>query len=134
MGKIKNDFQHWIGVNKPDVLRRMRSMRLNDWATIVEEYIIHTYTRLKEMETAKADDDADDDAEADDGAEEQENKMDEINAMLESLNQTAERITPTDDLDSIYPNFWSDEDFEKLKKTLGESNGNLIEWKKYLGM
>lgn len=52
MGKIKNDFQYWMGNNHANVLRGGSRMNisLSDMATMVEEYIQATANRLKAME------------------------------------------------------------------------------------
>ena len=55
MGKIKNDFQHWMGQNHRDVLRGGNRLQigLSEMGTLVEEYIQATATRLKAMEDAE---------------------------------------------------------------------------------
>lgn len=52
MGKIKNDFQIWMGNNHREVLRggSRLNLSLSDVASYVEAYIIATADRLKALE------------------------------------------------------------------------------------
>ncbi len=52
MGKIKNDFQHWLGQNHSNVIRSGNiACPIPTMAALVEEYIIHTSNKLKNLDS-----------------------------------------------------------------------------------
>lgn len=115
MGKIKNDFQIWLGNNHRNLIRGGTRITIStrELATIVEEYIVATASRLKEMEMQRNQEER--------MTEETEEAM--RREFIEQFGNTPSpdggTYDPLDEIKDKSPLDISEEEFEQIKRMLG---------------